>query len=173
MAAIEQRPLWLERGINVAELEHTSLPHTTRERGWEQYVQRPNDASEGLVREFYASMIPDIYEERGIVMVGGVEVSIQPSDINKYFGLVDQLELQKGLSEHEYFTSFNTNMVASLRMNGDSTWDYHRIDLKCSEIHLDFALWFIFCNHSILPTHHRNTIPSLLKYSIACSMFFL
>ncbi|KAL5768530.1 hypothetical protein ACOSP7_015075 [Xanthoceras sorbifolium] len=66
-----KRLLWLEKGINVDAMEGTGIPKVVKGRQWERYMQHPNDASEKLVREFYASMISNDFFVWGTVLVQG------------------------------------------------------------------------------------------------------
>ncbi|KAL5812425.1 hypothetical protein ACOSQ3_027375 [Xanthoceras sorbifolium] len=84
-----KRVLYLERGIDVASMEGTVIPAMIADRQWERYVQHPNDASKKLVKEFYASMIPEDFFAYGTVLVQGHPMTLTPEIVNNFFPLAE------------------------------------------------------------------------------------
>ena len=58
MASIANRDIHSERGIDTTGLESTTIPATIARRNWYQFTSPPWAYHPGLVREFYAAMIP-------------------------------------------------------------------------------------------------------------------
>jgi hypothetical protein len=78
MASIANRAIHSERGIDTTGLESTTIPATIAHRNWYQFTSRPWNYHPGLVREFYASMVPDVFKAHGLVWVQETQVQITP-----------------------------------------------------------------------------------------------
>ncbi|KAL5848990.1 hypothetical protein ACOSQ4_007003 [Xanthoceras sorbifolium] len=89
----EKRPLQLERGIDIDALDGTRIPEVVRPRQWLRFVQYPNDTNDKLVREFYASMVPDNFYAWEIV--------------NECYGLPNLPQAPGGMKIHPF--SLNSN----------------------------------------------------------------
>ena len=80
----------VERGIDMEKLQHTFVREVVDAFGWHKYVQRPNHGTLELVREFYASMVPDMFLNEGMpVMVRGKLVVINAQLINSWLETAD------------------------------------------------------------------------------------
>lgn len=80
----EGRGLLVERGIDIDGLDETTIPATIDQRGWSLFTTTRETFHEGLVREFYASMVPEVFHNCGLVWVQGVQVEITSEVINDY-----------------------------------------------------------------------------------------
>ena len=89
MTSIANRDIHSERGINTTGLESTMIPATIARRNWYQFTSRPWDYHSGLMREFYAAMIPEVFKAHGLVWVRETQVQITPQAINAYLGTPD------------------------------------------------------------------------------------
>ena len=69
MLSIDERDIHSERGIDTTGLESTPIPATIAHRNWYQFTSPLWAYHPGLVREFYASMIPSVFKAHGLVWV--------------------------------------------------------------------------------------------------------
>ncbi|KAL5769431.1 hypothetical protein ACOSP7_013585 [Xanthoceras sorbifolium] len=58
-----------------------------KERSWGCFVQQPIPASLKVVSEFYAAMVPEVFENGGVVYVRGRQVHMTVKAINDYYKL--------------------------------------------------------------------------------------
>ncbi|KAL5857837.1 hypothetical protein ACOSQ3_005295 [Xanthoceras sorbifolium] len=72
------------------------IPTVVHDRHWERYVEHPNDASENLVREFYASIIPEDFFAYRSILVKRHPVTLTPELVNNYFQVPNFPELVGG-----------------------------------------------------------------------------
>ncbi|KAL5764193.1 hypothetical protein ACOSQ2_016787 [Xanthoceras sorbifolium] len=114
----EKWPLQLKRGINIDVLNETGIQEV-----------HPNDDNDKLVREFYASMVPDDLFAWGTVV------------------------------RHQFFTVHNPDMAGSLQMDEHRYWsNSNNRDLFHADLDFLSAFWHVFCDHSILPKAHWTTL---------------
>ncbi|KAK1566964.1 hypothetical protein Q3G72_006680 [Acer saccharum] len=149
----KKKKLILERGISLTELRNTDVSRTVVQRQWTEYVAHPPNANADIVREFYASMVPDVFCMGGSVRVRGVDVSFSASDINKRFSTPDH-DLYRGIGMLDMFDN-NEGLAEALRMNGNSMWTFQS-PLRHSELHFELAFWNIFFGNSLRPNLHRT-----------------
>ncbi|KAL5762929.1 hypothetical protein ACOSP7_019193 [Xanthoceras sorbifolium] len=76
-----------ERGIQLEELMDTVMPIVVRERSWGFFVQQLIPGSLKVDSEFYATMVPEVFENGGRVYVRGRQVHMIVKAINDYYKL--------------------------------------------------------------------------------------
>ena len=112
MASIANRGIHSERGIKTTGLESTTIPTTIARRNWFRYTSPTWNYHPGLVREFYAAMVPEVFKAHGIVWVRETHIQITPEAINAYFGTPDVPDL------FEQYCGVREALAASLRRDG-------------------------------------------------------
>ena len=128
MAFIANRGIHSERGIKTTRLESTTIPNTMARRNWFRFTSPPWNYHSGLVREFYAAMVPEVFKAHGTVWVQETQVQITPQAINAYLqtpdvpGYVHYGGLPSGLVHQLGYNAMAGNLAASLRHDGRHVW---------------------------------------------------
>lgn len=159
-----------DRAIDLEDVGGTDIVRQVEGMGWRQFVTKPrNRANVSIVREFYASMIPDEFLEGKSVRVRDVDVFIRPQDINDYYGTTSLDDLQNGLPREGTFRLYDSTLAASLRreMNDSGLWDADH-HLRQSELQRDIAFWSVFVSHSLKPTQQRTKIVLEIAQILYC-----
>ncbi|KAL5794977.1 hypothetical protein ACOSP7_003571 [Xanthoceras sorbifolium] len=159
----EKRPIQLKRCIDIDALDGTGILEVVRARQLERFVQHPNDASDKLVRKFYASMVPDDFFAWGTTLVQRRQITLTPQIVNEYYELPNLPQAPGEMEVHQFFTIHNCssqNMSGpNLRMDWDRYWsNSNNYDLFHADLHLQSAFRHVFCDHSVLPKTHRTTL---------------
>ena len=165
-AILTNRPIIYERGIQVHTLEGTSIPDIVRSRNWENFVRTPNLANMTMVREFYASMVPAYFRNRGCVLVRDVVVEITERTINAHFGTapVSQNRLPLGFT---HFEEGPEALARLLRRNDNGVWN-KKHPIRQSDLSKDMALMNRFNSTSLRPVSHTSSIPVMRAELLAC-----
>ncbi|KAL5798943.1 hypothetical protein ACOSQ2_003763 [Xanthoceras sorbifolium] len=155
----EKRPIQLKCCIDIDALDGTGILEVVRARQLERFVQHPNDASDKLVRKFYASMVLDDFFAWGTILVQGRQITLTPQIVNEYYELPNLPQAPGEMEVHQFFTIHNPNLAESLRMDWDRYWsNSNNYDLFHTYLHLQSAFKHVFCDHSVLPKTHRTTL---------------
>ncbi|KAL5770067.1 hypothetical protein ACOSP7_014221 [Xanthoceras sorbifolium] len=137
--------------MDIDSLDGIGIPEVVKTRQWERFVQHPNDTSEKLIREFYASMI-----------------TFTPENINKYFELPSLPQTPSGVEVHPFFAIHNPDLAKSLWMDRHRYWsNSNNHYLFHAQLHLESAFWHVFCDHSILLKIYRTTLTLLVASVMA------
>ncbi|KAK1557207.1 hypothetical protein Q3G72_020148 [Acer saccharum] len=125
LGKIRGRKCIVERGIDMEGLKGTFVREAVEALGWKKYVQRPNRGTLELVKEFYASMVPDLFYNEGMpVMVRDKLVVISAPLINSWLGTADVQGTVDGIPNHEYFKEeYDGRLAANLHQNGSFAWN--------------------------------------------------
>ena len=146
-----------------------AIAETARARGWRDYIKTPGPYDPTLVREFYASMIPAIFNQYYTVVVRGVPVRFSMDDICNHFHVArpNNLGMHYGVSPIPGVTRSETHspiIASSLRRNGSPRWLTVVAELAKSEMPHDLAIWMLFIKHSMKPsTHHSYADPQVAR----------
>lgn len=153
LAQNEDRGLLIERGITIAGLDSTTIPTTISQR--ELY-------HEGLVREFYASMVPEVFRDCGRVWVQGVPLEISLEAINEYLHTrTDPDEdYHHGFPVNARYYPELSEMATALRHDQSNVWIPGTTELNHGELLPDIAFWSVFIKHILLPSTHRTVIST-------------
>ena len=162
MASIANRAIHSERGIDTTDVESTTIPATIAHRNWYQFTSRPWNYHPRLVREFYSSMVPDVFKAHGLVWVQETQVQITPQAINAYLGTPDVPECvhSGGLPVNlvDQFWTLNDVLVASLRRDRPAVGGPEEAILQHGELHPELAFWTVFLNYHLIASHHRTNV---------------
>ena len=164
LAQIHNRNIHSERGIETAGLETTTILATIARRQWFRFTSPPWSYHEGLVREFYAAMVPEVFKAHGLVWVRETQVQISPQAINAYLGTPDVPEcahfggLPSGLVHQLGYDTLAGNLAASLRRDGRRVWGPNDSLLQHGDLHPEMAFWTVFINYHLMGAHHRTTV---------------
>ncbi|KAK2662098.1 hypothetical protein Ddye_000672 [Dipteronia dyeriana] len=144
--------------------EDTIVPTTLVQRGWQNFVSVLADANVSLVKEFYASMIPEPVKKGSVVFVRDIPFMINATKINAHFGTSNYPQFRKG-----YRSRHNTksSLVMALRGTYDSVWEHGHL-LKQSELPQELAFWNLFNTFSLLPTTHGTTVSKPRADLLSC-----
>lgn len=167
----------VERGINIDGLEETTIPATIAQRDWTVFTSTREPYHEGLVREFYASMVPEVFHNCGRVWVQGVQVEITSEGINNF--------LQTTINPRDaYVDGFPISarfqpslrlIAAGIRHNENDIWVPGTTELHHAELEPDMALWSVFIKHSLVPSTHRTVLTvenARILYAIMTDVHF-
>ncbi|KAK2647473.1 hypothetical protein Ddye_014962 [Dipteronia dyeriana] len=113
MEKLNDANIIFERGMHLVELKDTPIPTTVTQRGWRNFVSVPADANVSLVKEFYASIIPEAVKEGRPVLVRDILVMINPTKINAHFCTSDYPQFNKG-----YRSMHNTKSSLAMALRG-------------------------------------------------------
>ena len=162
MASIANKGIHLKRGIKTTGLESTTIPKTIARRNWFRFTIPPWNYHPGLVREFYAAMVSEVFKAHGTVWVRETQIQITPEAINAYLGTpdipactrngglpVDLIEQYWGLVEA---------LAASLRRDGRNVWGPDEAMLQHGDLHPEMAFWTVFLNYNLIASHHRTNV---------------
>ncbi|KAK0597270.1 hypothetical protein LWI29_023543 [Acer saccharum] len=160
------RPIIYEKGIQVSTPEGTSIPTIVEARKLENFVMSRGLAIITLVREFFASMVPETFRSRGCVLVRNVVVEISENKINEHFGTtpVRQSTLPLGYAP---FNGDSEKLAKLLRGNEDGVWT-KKHPIRQSNISKDMALMNLFNSASLRPVSHTGSISVNRAELIAC-----
>jgi hypothetical protein len=170
LSNIFTRTVHPDRAIDLEDVAGTDIVRQVEGMGWRQYVTKPRDrANVSIVREFYASMIPDEFLEGKSVKVRDVDVFIRPQDINDYYEVASHDDLPNGIPDQGKFRLYDSSLAASLRreMNDSGLWDADH-HLRQSELQRDMAFWSVFVSHSLKPTQQRTKIVLDIAQILYC-----
>ncbi|KAI3673659.1 hypothetical protein L6452_39783 [Arctium lappa] len=114
----------------------------------------------GLVREFYASMVPEVFHDCGRVWVWGVPVEITSNAINEHLftPTIPHEQYHNGFPDSARFYPELGQIAAALRRDGSNIWIPGTTELQHGELHPDMAFWSVFIKHSLLPFSHRTVV---------------
>lgn len=154
------RDFLTERGINQHGLESTTIPATINRRNWARFTSTPESYHPSLVREFYASMVPEVFKANGTVWVQGVQVAITSSAINEYLHTVTRPDVfyYDGIPEDTEFDQSLDRVARSLRYDRENVWDPPRTHLPHCKLRPELAFWAVFFTHSLVPSTHRTNV---------------
>lgn len=158
IALFGSRKIHSERGINRAGLESTSIPNTIAARNWIRFTDQPWNYHPGLVREFYAAMVPEVFKAHGIVWVQETQVEITPAAINAYLQTVEVPECVYSDGMPVLLHVDTRALAASLRRDGMNAWGPENALLQHGDLHPDLAFWTVFCNHNLMGSNHRTNV---------------
>ncbi|KAJ9544697.1 hypothetical protein OSB04_024404 [Centaurea solstitialis] len=159
---MQRRGVYPERSLNLDAIPLPALRATAEARGWMDLISQPGPYDPMLVREFYAAMIPPIFNRHSTVIVRGVTVQISVDDICQHFHLrrPNGVDITTGISPIpgvEPHDVYSHTISRSLRRNGEARWEIVNYEIKKSKLPYDLAMWMLFIKHSILPSlHHTN-----------------
>lgn len=123
---------------------------------WRKFASHPSAAVVPVVREFYAHLL---VEDQQTVYVRGVEVPIDRTTINQFYGLWDIADQHSDWSESVSEAELD-QMLASLCAAG-TTWEtsaqgarrFPRNDLTAPN-----RLWYHFLKANLMPSTHVQTV---------------
>lgn len=150
-----------ERGIDTRGMETTRIPGIIQARGWARYTQTPARFHPGLVREFYASMVPVVFEANGPVWVRNLPIFITAAEINEYLSTQpDQSwELDAGWPIADVFDEEKENLAAELRRDNQQYREPNQVTIVTNDaLTPELAFWLIFVNHNLVPSTHRTSV---------------
>ncbi|KAK3211787.1 hypothetical protein Dsin_016493 [Dipteronia sinensis] len=143
-----------ERGIYLEDFKNTPIPVVVEQRKWQSFIKAPGMANITLVKEFFASMDPDVVKKHGPVLVRDREVKIDARIINDLLETPNYENLSNGYAS----VSLGKSEIArALRGIDDGRWD-SKYELKQSQLPQLLAFWNLFHSYSLMPVLHRTTI---------------
>ena len=116
------------------------------------------------MKEFYAGMNPGEYMRGGPILVRGVPVYLNATDINIYFrttlldfeGLREQMV--EGITTNPLYVKNSVEFANTLTITPITIWMAKRYPLKQSSLKIEPTFWHIFLNSSLRPVSHRSTV---------------
>ncbi|KAJ9544907.1 hypothetical protein OSB04_024614 [Centaurea solstitialis] len=169
LKAMQRRGVYPERTLNLDAIPLPTLRAMAEARGWMDLISQPGPYDPRLVREFYAAMIPPIFNRHSTVIVRGVTVQISVDDICQHFHLrrPDGVDITTGIAPIpgvEPHDVYNHTISRSLRRNGEARWEIVDYEIKKSELPYDLAMWMRFIKYNILPSsHHTYADPHVAR----------
>ena len=162
-----KREILMERGINMKELEDTFVMEEIGRLEWHTFITMRNQCNELMVREFYAAMIPSVFEQGGPVFVRGKNVYINPKDINDWLGTKSYPEFEDGYQNKNDYKMYNLNLAKVIQDNPSPRWHKGK---KLTQRQLGFRqhFWNIFFSYSLIPAKHRNSVSLEMAIILHC-----
>ena len=171
--AFQNRKILPERGMKLDEIPDHRTVEIAMERGWLNYVRQPEPYDAELVREFYAAMIPGVFDEFFAVRVRGRTVRMSMDDICLHYGV--QRPLNVGLSygiqpiPGVAQTATHSPVIAgSLRRNNRIEWKPKQNEILKSELPASLGLWFTFLKANLTPSSHLTNVDSYCGRILYC-----
>ena len=147
-----------EKGITTSGLESTNIPEIIANRNWARLTHVPPRYHPVLVREFYASMVPDVFDDSGIVWVRGIQLVVNADAINDYLSTarIPRLDQYDGLPGNirRYYTP--QDIARSLR-RADVEVPANEV-LYHGDLRPEIAFWDVFFTWSLFPSTHRTVV---------------
>ncbi|KAJ9544863.1 hypothetical protein OSB04_024570 [Centaurea solstitialis] len=169
LESMQRRGVYPERSLDLDAIPLPALRATAEARGWMDLISQPGPYDPLLVQEFYAAMIPPVFNRYRTVIVRGVTVQISVDDICQHFHLYrpNGVDITTGISPIsgvEPHDVYSHTISRSLRRNGVARWEIVNYEIKKSELPYDLAMWMLFIKHNILPSsHHTNADPHVAR----------
>ena len=162
-----KRKILIERRINMKELADTFVIEELGKLEWHTFVTMRSQCNEQMVRQFYAAMIPNIFEQGGPVFVRGKNVYISPKDINGGLGTKSYLEFEDRYQNENDYKMYNLNLAKVIQEYPNPHW---RKGTKLTRRQLGFKqlFWNIFFSYSLIPTKHRNSVSLKMTIILYC-----
>ena len=161
----QRRLILAERGIKLDQIPDHRMVEIAMEIGWLNYVNQPEPYDAELVREFYAAMIPGVFDEFVTVRVRGRTVRMSLVDICLHYWV--QISLNVGLSYGiqpipgvAQNVTHSPVIAGSLRRNNRTEWQPRHNEILKSELLASLGLWFTFMKASLTPSRHLTTVDS-------------
>ncbi|KAJ9546931.1 hypothetical protein OSB04_019474 [Centaurea solstitialis] len=123
LEAMQRRGVYPERSLDLDAIPIPALRATAEARGWMDLISQLGPYDPLLVREFYAAMIPPVFNRYSTVIVRGVTVQISVDDICQHFHLhrPNGVDITTGISPIpgvEPHDVYSHTISRSLRRNG-------------------------------------------------------
>ncbi|KAI3771177.1 hypothetical protein L6452_02336 [Arctium lappa] len=169
----EERDIWSERGIKLESIPNDRVMLIAHQRGWIPFCRNLEPYDPSIVMEFYAAMIPPVFNEFHTVMVRGRQVTVTMDAICEYFGIdrPNHLGLRYGVSQIPNVADHETHsgiIASSLRMNGEADWRDRVEEIRKSELPLELAIWMLFLKTNLLPSQHNTYADPLVARVLYC-----
>ncbi|KAI3759009.1 hypothetical protein L6452_06582 [Arctium lappa] len=177
LAACANRGFVVERGIDLTRLDSTTIPDAIAHRHWARFTSTPGKYHAELVREFYAAMVPEVFNDSGVVWVRGRRVVLSSTAINEFLltPTDPNAAYHEGFSINDGFYPELGEMAAGLRHNGSNVWQPGTVELHHGELTPDMAFWTVFLKHNLIPSTHRTNVTietAILLYAIQTGVHF-
>ncbi|KAL5755873.1 hypothetical protein ACOSQ2_020619 [Xanthoceras sorbifolium] len=141
-----------ERGIELEELMDIVVPMVMRQRSWGLFVQQPICTSLKVVSEFYATMVPEVFENGGAVYVRGRQVHMSVKAITDYIWLDTDFDHVDWEALNPKCIAYGDALAQDLGPIGQPTQTSSGIVIFREQLNLDSAFWNAFSYYYVLPS---------------------